>query len=306
LLSFSAPVRIPAGNKPWCVAAGDINGDGKTDVAVVNYQDSAVTLFLNRNVVGFIVLDSLQNIGILRTGANPLNVEVSDLDGDGNPDLVVACRTAHALSLFRNVSAAVALPAPVALLAPPHNAVVGKDSVQFWWRAASAGIERYRLVVAADSLFTSPIVDSILTPNSSVVRALIGGQVYWWKVAAENARAWGPYSPSRRFITLVTDISRAQDVPHEFSLSQNYPNPFNPTTVIRYTLPGIGSQGPGVNVKLIVYDVLGRVVATLVDEKQMPGEFEVTLDGSELSSGVYIYRLQAEGYVQSKKLLLLK
>jgi hypothetical protein len=305
-LSFSPPVQIPAGNKPWCVGAGDINGDGKTDMAVANYQDSTVTIFINRSNVGFITSDSLQNVGTLRTGANPLNVEVSDLDGDGNLDLVVACRVANMLSLFQNVSGAVAIPAPVALVAPPDNAVVGKDSVQFSWRPASAGVERYRWEVATDSLFTSPVVDTVLTVTSRVVRGLIGGQVYWWKVAAENARGWGPFSPGSCFITLVTDINRTQDIPYEFSLSQNFPNPFNPSTSIRYTVAGIGTQGPGISVKLIVYDVLGRVVATLVNEKQMPGEFEVTFDGSGFSSGVYICCLQAEGYVQSRKLLLLK
>jgi hypothetical protein len=305
-LSFSPPVQIPAGNKPWCVAVGDINGDGKADVAVANYQDSTVTIFINRSNVGSIAPDSMRNIGTLRTGVNPLNVEVSDLDGDGNPDLMVACRAANTLSLFQNVSGAVVIPAPVALVAPPDNAVVGNDSVQFSWRPASAGVERYRWEVATDSLFTNPVVDTMLTATSSIIRGLIGGQVYWWRVAAENARSWGPFSPSNRFITLVTGINRTRDFPYESSLSQNFPNPFNPSTTIRYTVAGIGSQGPGINVKLIVYDVLGEVVATLVNETEMPGEFEVTFDASGLSSGVYIYRLQAEGYVHSRKLLLLK
>jgi hypothetical protein len=307
-LSFSPPVQIPAGSTPWCVGAGDFNGDGKTDVAVTNYQDSSVTIFTNNGQVGFITPSSLRNVGTLRTGLNPLNVEVSDLDGDGKLDLIVACRVSNTLSLFRNVSGATALPAPVALLSPPNNAVVGKDSVQFSWRPASAGIQRYRWELATDSLFSSPVIDTMLTETSTVLHDLTGGQVYWWKVAAENVAGWGYFAPSSCFITLTTGICQTQDIPQKFGLNQNYPNPFNPLTRIRYSIGGTrdGGRGTGVSVKLTVYDLLGREVAVLVNEREMPGEFEVTFDGSELSSGVYIYRLQAEGYVQSKKLLLLK
>lgn len=86
----------------------------------------------------------------------------------------------------------------------------------------------------------------------------------------------------------------------EYELVQNYPNPFNPSTVIRYQLPKAG------NVKLIVYDILGREVAKLIDEFQNDGRYEVKFDASNLSSGVYIYRLEANDFVDSKKMLLVK
>jgi len=93
-----------------------------------------------------------------------------------------------------------------------------------------------------------------------------------------------------------------------FSLAQNYPNPFNPTTAISFHLPAVSE------VKLEVYDVLGRVVAVLVNEKKSPGRYEVSFDGSTLASGVYFYQLrvrhtnggQAGGFVETKKLLLQK
>jgi len=87
---------------------------------------------------------------------------------------------------------------------------------------------------------------------------------------------------------------------NEFSLSQNYPNPFNPSTVISYRLPVIGF------VTLKVYDILGREVATLVNEEKPAGEYEVEFDGSNLPSGVYLYRLTAGEFRDTKKLLLLK
>jgi len=86
----------------------------------------------------------------------------------------------------------------------------------------------------------------------------------------------------------------------EYNLSQNYPNPFNPTTTIAYQIP----QTEFVSLK--VYDILGREVVTLVDERQAQGRYAVKLDGRNLASGVYFYRLQAHDFVSVNKMLLLK
>jgi photosystem II stability/assembly factor-like uncharacterized protein len=103
--------------------------------------------------------------------------------------------------------------------------------------------------------------------------------------------------------------------PVGFSLNQNYPNPFNPLTIVKYTVggnrdcqPASGlAGGRGVSdVSLIVYDVLGRTVAALVNEKKAPGNYEARFDGSGLASGVYIYRLSAGSFVQSRRMMLVK
>ena len=88
--------------------------------------------------------------------------------------------------------------------------------------------------------------------------------------------------------------------PYEFALSQNYPNPFNPSTNINFSLPVASS------VSLKVYNLLGQEVATLVDQRMGSGAHAVSFDASRLSSGVYIYRLQAGNKVQTKKMLLVK
>ncbi|HEY9166068.1 MAG TPA: T9SS type A sorting domain-containing protein [Candidatus Kryptonia bacterium] len=98
----------------------------------------------------------------------------------------------------------------------------------------------------------------------------------------------------------ATKVTGKSTAPSSFALYQNYPNPFNPTTVISYRLP-VGSH-----VTLKVYDVLGREVATLVDGLQNQGKHEVTFEGSRFASGVYFYRLSAEGQVRVSKMLLLK
>jgi dienelactone hydrolase len=92
----------------------------------------------------------------------------------------------------------------------------------------------------------------------------------------------------------------AASVPVQFSLAQNYPNPFNPTTVVRYELPLASS------VRLAVYDILGREVSVLVNERREAGVHEVKFDGGGLASGVYFYRLQAGSFTETNKLLLLR
>jgi len=100
-------------------------------------------------------------------------------------------------------------------------------------------------------------------------------------------------------VTSIDNIPR--ETPQSFILSQNYPNPFNPITSIKYTIPSAS------RVSLKVYDILGREVKTLVDEEKSAGDHTVTFDGSNLPSGTYFYRLQANsGFVRTKKMVLVK
>jgi photosystem II stability/assembly factor-like uncharacterized protein len=93
--------------------------------------------------------------------------------------------------------------------------------------------------------------------------------------------------------------------PTKFSLEQNYPNPFNPTTTIKYTIPNVGTSFMKF-IKLKVYNTLGEEVATLVNEEKPAGSYTVKFNGSNLPSGVYIYRLTVGSYSAAKKLILLK
>jgi hypothetical protein len=95
-------------------------------------------------------------------------------------------------------------------------------------------------------------------------------------------------------------VQRAGELPAGVELLQNYPNPFNPTTSIRYQLPSASE------VKLVVYDLLGREVAVLVDERRDAGVHEVRFDASHLASGVYMYRLQSGAFTQTRTLVVLR
>jgi len=88
--------------------------------------------------------------------------------------------------------------------------------------------------------------------------------------------------------------------PIEFALYQNFPNPFNPVTIITYHIPELS------NVTLEVYDVIGNEIATLVNEEKQAGIYTVEFDATEFSSGIYLYGLQANNFIATKKLLLLK
>jgi hypothetical protein len=108
-------------------------------------------------------------------------------------------------------------------------------------------------------------------------------------------------SQVEQYISSVSDINDESLIPTSFSLSQNYPNPFNPETTIRYKLSAVSF------VDLKVYDILGNVVATLVNETQQPGMYNVKfLVNSSLSAGIYFYKLTAGDFIQAKKMLLLK
>ncbi len=98
----------------------------------------------------------------------------------------------------------------------------------------------------------------------------------------------------------LTAVGTPPSLPGKYRLEQNYPNPFNPVTIIRYQL----SMDNDVSLK--VYDLLGREVAVLVSEKKPAGSYAVTFDAAGLSSGIYMYRLTAGQYVESRKMVVLK
>ena len=105
----------------------------------------------------------------------------------------------------------------------------------------------------------------------------------------------------KRILSQIIDIKQINFViPDEFSLSQNYPNPFNPKTKIKMQITKLS------DVRLVVYNALGREIETLVNKQLKSGTYEVEFDGSNYTSGVYFYRIEAGDFVDVKKMILLK
>ena len=105
---------------------------------------------------------------------------------------------------------------------------------------------------------------------------------------------------NRKIRSIILVLGKTAGVPKEFSLGQNYPNPFNPVTRFEYALP------VDAHVRLQVFNVLGEVLRTVMDERQSAGYKSVDFDGSSLPSGVYFYRLKAGRFVAVKKMLLIR
>ena len=104
-----------------------------------------------------------------------------------------------------------------------------------------------------------------------------------------------------RFQKLPGIQNISTEIPSKYSLSQNYPNPFNPTTKIKFDLMRLG------DVKIIVYDITGHEIQTLVNERLQPGTYETSFNGSQLASGIYFYQLIVNNQpIETKKMTLLK
>ena len=108
--------------------------------------------------------------------------------------------------------------------------------------------------------------------------------------------------PILNWFGITTGVERRTNdqIPNAFKLSQNYPNPFNPNTTINFSVP------KQTNVLIKVYDILGKEVATLVNGEKAAGNYSVDFNASKLTSGMYVYNIQAGNYTATKKMMLLK
>ena len=166
----------------------------------------------------------------------------------------------------------------------------------------------FRQTQPTPSFFTMPVElkVSFVTAPDTTIRVLnnANGQDFNFTFADYPRKVvFDPNNniPLKADFTTVSGVSPLKPAtPLVYSLDQNYPNPFNPVTTLKFSI------AEAQNVSLRVYDLLGRVVATLVDRGMNPGEYTVTWDGSNASSGVYFYRLEAGHFTETRKLILVK
>ncbi len=194
-----------------------------------------------------------------------------------------------------------AIPGTPQLVTPDSGAAdVNPDPLLAWEEDEFA--LGYELQLATDQELSDLLVDTTgLTDSEFQVDELEDNTSYYWRVKALGDTVDSDWSEAWSFTT-NTSTNAEQDpaLPADLKLEQNYPNPFNPTTVISYYLP------ENSDVTLEVFNMLGKRVATLVSEQQQAGRHEVIFDGSELTSGNYIYRIRAGDYSEARQMMLVK
>ncbi|HSW55542.1 MAG TPA: T9SS type A sorting domain-containing protein, partial [Ignavibacteriaceae bacterium] len=198
-------------------------------------------------------------------------------------------------------------PSAPELLSPEDNDTVSvSNPIAFLWRASTDPDNDP--ITYALRIFGSGVDTTIAGLNDTTLQFngsgnLQPGNSFQWKVTASDGNLSAESATRNFYVSFPTNIEDEQIVnllPTEYSLSQNYPNPLNPSTSIQYAISSMQF------VQLKVYDILGNEVATLVNEEKQPGIYEVNFSASDLSSGMYLYRIQAGSFVETKKMILIK
>jgi polyhydroxybutyrate depolymerase len=288
---------------------------------------------LNVDDVGFIskIIDSL----ISRFAIDTQRVYSCGLSNGGFMSIKLAAQLSNRIAAVASVSGVLAnstadgysakRPIPLLMIHGTDDLIIPFDGGQIGWYSVEETIGFWR---AKNSCYLPPdtlaLPDLDRTDQSTVVqytyrsssnaskvkllKVIHGGHT--WPGESQlptefgttnndikaNNEIWNFFKQFTKRMDAVTEMKTR---PTMFFLSQNYPNPFNPSTTIRYELPQTS------HVTLSVFDMLGRQVAMLVNEKKEAGVQEIRFDGSNLASGVYFYRLQAGAFVETRKSLLL-
>ena len=197
---------------------------------------------------------------------------------------------------------------------PPAGLFTGVDH-DYRGFFSTSQIDSFKIEITGDSLETNATTiswggDLSLYADEWIIKPQNGADFPETNMLTKSFVTFpkGPSSRSAFIIKtgakIILSINEIKNIiPGQFSLEQNYPNPFNPVTIISYSVPdgAISSQ-----VKLMVYDVLGREVATLVNKEMKAGMYEIQFNGSNLPSGIYFYSIIANNFSKVKKMLMIK
>jgi len=167
-----------------------------------------------------------------------------------------------------------------------------------------AGADYYVFELSPDSLFNEAgnnVIKTTSKPQVATDDLNLSTNTWYWRVKVRNSQNETGWSVTWWFV-YYADATKVSDskIISEYSLFQNYPNPFNPTTTINFTIPKTSF------VTLKVYDLLGKEIATLVNEEKHAGSYNIEFNGKDLPSGIYLYRIYAGEYIQTKKMILMK
>jgi len=229
----------------------------------------------------------------LQVGSPCIDAGTADTDGDGDEDITDYSGTAPDMGAFEYSNSVTGL-----------QYTIEGQSVTLTWDPVP-DVQYYKLERSTDSEFTTDVESSYLQTNSYTDDDLEFNTEYFYRVSANVNGLWTDYSNVVSVTLEYVNIAGANDIPTVYKVHQNHPNPFNPVTTLRYDLPEDGL------VNITVYDVMGRVVRTLVNMEQNAGfksiQWNATNnEGQPVSAGLYLYTIQAGGFRQTKKMVLLK
>ena len=187
------------------------------------------------------------------------------------------------------------------LYAPTNLAlqITASNEITLTWKDNSTINDGYVIESKQSSDTSFTVLDTLKgSGNEYVDKNVEQGQSYSYRIKAYKDTLESAYSDVASLLVGVNEGSI--ELPKEYSISQNYPNPFNPITKIKFALP------QNAMTKIIIYDLLGREVQTLINNELRAGYHEINFDGGNFHSGVYFYRIQAGNFIQTKKMILMK
>jgi uncharacterized repeat protein (TIGR02543 family) len=188
------------------------------------------------------------------------------------------------------------VPSQVRLVSPKDTAKIPFDSTVFVWGKSSPAVDRYMLEIARDSLLTNKIYsDTAIVDTEKTYKGLTDKTTYWWHARAHNSAGWGSFSALNR---LTVAIPSTAVIPKSFSFAMN--GMWNSRSSISYALPA------ETRVSIRLYDIQGRLIATLCDSYEPAGYYHVPVSRVTLSNGYYLLDFRAGEHVIKKKLPLFR
>jgi len=278
---------------PYYIMIGDITGDGKPDLAAVNYDINTVSVARNLTTPGMPFV-SLTSISDFNTGGTPTSGAMGDINGDGKRDLIVLNQSDGTVSVLLNT---ISPPLPVEL-ASFTSSVTGNNVTLKWSTAHeenNSGFEIERNSFGEGWKKTGEVKGhgtTNITQNYAFSDKGLTTGLYKYRLKQID------YNGNNKYYELSEEIFIG--IPNKFSLYQNYPNPFNPETRINYQLPARGF------VSLKVYDLGGKEVASLVNEVKEAGYYSTAFNAKNLASGTYFCKLTTDKYSDVKKMVVVK
>jgi hypothetical protein len=193
------------------------------------------------------------------------------------------------------------IPTAPTLIAPLNGISNVSTTPVFNYQSAYA--DSFNIQVSVSNSFSFNLIDTNISntqfiPGNGILTTLTQ---YFWRVRAVNSYGTSPWSSVWSFATGTTSSGNfTNEIPSEFLLYNNFPNPFNPETKINFDIP------KSTNVKIIIYDILGKECETILNQKLAPGRFQINWNAKNFPSGIYFYKIKTDYFSALKKCVLIK